>query len=113
MLVRHVAPGQLHAPWTHILDGAHELTIGIHYASRSRIDFAADTDGDQQAASFVAVLNQPRLLSTAMSGAQQLRIQNVSVEHNRVRGSITVPGAEFDAWLSAVWQRRASASEAQ
>ena len=113
MLVRHVAPGQLHAPWTHILDGAHELTIGIHYGSRSRIDFAADTDGDQQAESFAAALTQPRLLSTNLSSPQQLRIQNVSVEQNRVQGSIMVPGTEFDAWLAAVWQSRASASGAQ
>jgi len=113
MLARHVAPGQLHAPWTHILDGAHELTIGIHYGSRSRIDFEADTDGDQEAASFAAALTQPRLLSTNLSSAQQLRIQNVSVEQNRVQGSITVPGKEFDAWLTTVWQSQTTASGAQ
>ena len=33
VLARHVAPGQLHASWAHILDGADELMLGIHYGS--------------------------------------------------------------------------------
>jgi hypothetical protein len=112
MLTRHVAPGQLHSPWTHILDGAHELTIGIHYGSKARIDFAASTDGDQQAASFAEKLTQPALLLTDLSGMEQLRIQSVSVQQNHVQGSITVPGRQFDVWLAAVRQSRASASGA-
>ena len=113
MLIRHVVPGQLHSPWTHILDGAHELTIGIHYGSKARIDFAASTDGDQQAASFAGKLTQPRLRLTDLSGMEQLRIQSVSVQRNHVQGSMTVPGREFDAWLAAVVQSHASASSAQ
>lgn len=113
MLTRHVAPAQLHAPWAHILDGAHELTIGIHYGSSARIDFAVSADKDQQASSFVIAFMQPQLLLTNLSGASCVRVRSVSVEQDRVRGSITLPGKQLDQWLQAVWQSRFPVSTTQ
>ena len=48
MLARHLAPEELHAPWTHILDAADELTVGIHYGSMACVDFATHTIREQR-----------------------------------------------------------------
>src|SRR5215813_6178756 len=99
MLTRHVKPQQVYAPWTHILDGANELTISIHYDSRARLDFAIHTDSDQQSSHVMDLVAQPRLLQVSSPLELVPRLENISVEHGRVQGSMSVPGKQFDAWL--------------
>ena len=109
MLTRHVAPGQLHAPWTHILDGADELTVGIHYGSTDRIDFAVHAMGSQTISSLARLAAAPRAISVDLSTSMKPRPRNLSVEGGRVRGSFLVPGEQFDRWLASLYTRRSSA----
>lgn len=110
MLTRHVDPGQLPAPWTPILDGADELTLGIHYGSTDRIDFAVHAMSSQTASSLAGLAAPPRAISVDLSTSMRPKLQNLSVEQGRVRGQFLVPGEQFDRWLASVYTRRSSAS---
>jgi hypothetical protein len=113
MLARHVDPGQLHAPWTHILDGADELTVGIHYGSTDRIDFALHAISREATSSLAGLAAASRMISVDLTTRMRPRLQNLSVRQDRVRGSFLVPGEEFDRWLATVYARRSSASVPQ
>ncbi len=110
MLARHVDPGQLHAPWTHILDGADELTLGIHYGQTDRIDFAVHAIRSQTTSPLAGLAAAPRLISVDLSTSMRPILRNLSVEQGRVRGSFLVPGEQFDHWLASAYIRRSSAS---
>jgi hypothetical protein len=111
MLARHVDPGQLHAPWTHVLDGADELTVGIHYGSTDRIDFAVHAISTKTASSLAGLATAPRVISVDLATSMRFRLQTLSVEQGRVRGSLLVPGEQFDRWIASVYTRRASAPD--
>ncbi len=111
MLARHVNPGQLHAPWTHVLDGADELTVGIHYSSTDRIDFAVHTMSTRTASSLAGLATAPRVISVDLATSMRLRLQTLSVEQGRVRGSLLVPGEQFDRWLASVYTLRSPAPD--
>jgi hypothetical protein len=99
MLARHVAPGQMHAAWTHILDGADELTIGIHYGSADRIDFAVHAVSDQSVSHLAEFLAEPRILPADLATGMRPSLQGLSIEQNRMSGSFVVRGKQFDRWL--------------
>ena len=110
MLARHVAPGQLHAAWTHILDGADELTIGIHYGSTDRIDFAVHAVSGQSVSHLAEFLTEPRILPADLATGMRPNLQDLSIEQTRVCGSFVVRGKQFNRWLASVYTRRSSAS---
>jgi len=113
VLARHVAPGQLHASWAHILDGADELMLGIHYGSMDRIDFAVHGMDSQFTSSMARLAAAPRAISIDLSDRLQSRLRNLSVEQGRVRGSFLVPGEQFERWLASVCTQRSSAATHQ
>ena len=113
MLIKHVEPQQVYAPWAHILDGANELTIGIHYGSRARLDFAIHTDSDQQSSHVADLVAQPHLMQVSSPLELLPRLENISVEHGHVQGSMSVPGKQFDAWLEAFYRSRASTPDSR
>jgi hypothetical protein len=104
--VETVAPEDLHVPWTHILDGADELTVGIHYGSTARIDFAAHTNREQKPSEVAALFVQPQVVKAGLSKTPRLRIEALTVERNRVKGSVVLPGKQFDAWLEDIYRIR-------
>ena len=110
MLTRHVAPWQFNAPWTHILDGADELTVGIHYGSTDRIDFAVHAMSSQATSSLARLAAAPRAISVDLSTGMRPMLRTLSVEGGRVRGSFLVPGEQFERWLASVYTQSASAS---
>ena len=110
MLAGHVDRGQLHASWTHILDGADELTVGIHYGSNDRIDFAVHAMSNPDASERAGLATAPRVISVDLSNSIRARLQKLSVDPGRVRGSFLAAGEQFDRWLSSVDTRRSSAS---
>jgi hypothetical protein len=107
MLARHVAPDNFHGPWTHILDGADELTVGIHYGSTVRVDFAAHTNKEQQPSEVAALFAQPQMVKAGLSKTLRLRLEGLTVERNRVQGSVVLPGKQFDTWLEDIYRIRA------
>jgi hypothetical protein len=110
MFARHVAPGQLHAPWAHILDGADELTVGIHCGSTDRIDFAVHAMSSEARSSLARLAAAPRAISVDVSTSMRPRLRTLSVERGCVRGSFLVPGEQFERWLASVYTRSPSAS---
>ena len=110
MFARHVKPGQLHALWTHILDGADELTVGIHCGSTDRIDFAVRAVSSQTTSSLARLAAAPRVMFADLSIGIRPKLRNLSVERGRVRGSFLVRGEQFDDWLASVFAGSPSAS---
>ena len=113
MIARHLSPGQLAGTWTQLLDGADELTIGIHYGSTDRIDFAVHTVNSGNASYLAELLAGPHILPVDLSTNMRTKLQSLSVEQNRVRGSFRVPGEQFDRWLASIYSRRSLASTIQ
>lgn len=97
---RHLGLNQLDAPWAHLLDGADELTIGIHAGSRTRIDFAVHALNGGEASVIAQTLAQPQLLQFGAMQTLRDRLENVSVEQDRIKGSIELPSKEFEACLA-------------
>lgn len=112
MYSKHLAMGQLDSPWAHLLDDAVELTIGIHTGSRTRIDFVLHAVDSDKAAAIGGALTEPRLLKTDALQAMHARLENVSVEQDRIRGSIELPGKQFELCL-AQFSRPLNAANAQ
>jgi hypothetical protein len=113
MFARHVAPEELRVGWTHILDGADELTVGIHYGSTTRVDFAAHTNGDQQRSEFAGEFSPPQMLRAGLSQSPRMKLERLSVERDRIEGSIAVPETQFEAWLAAIYSRRSANSPSE
>jgi len=110
MFARHLDPGQLHARWTHILDGADELIMGIHCGSTDRIDFAVHAVSSQTTSSLARLAAAPRVIFADLSIRMRPRLRNLSVERGRVRGSFLVRGEEFERWLTSAFSWSPSAS---
>ena len=102
MLARHLAPEALHVPWTLILDGADELTVGIHYGSTARIDFAAHTNKEQQPSEVASLFAQPQMVLARFSKTPRVRLEGLMVQRNGIQGSVELSGKQFEAWLEAI-----------
>jgi hypothetical protein len=97
VFARHIAAGSLHAQWARVLEGADELTVGIHYGATCRVDFAIRMAMDGRA-SPIADVSAPRdwLQSSLFQGLRP-GFENLSEEQNSYRGSIPLPRRQFDA----------------
>jgi hypothetical protein len=100
MLARNVESEQLHAPWTHVLDGADEVTFGIHYGSTDRIDFAVHTLNSQNASDLAASLTKSHAIPVDLSTSMRPRLESLSVEQSRVHGSFLVSARRLSLWLA-------------
>jgi hypothetical protein len=113
MFVRNVESEQWHAPWMHLLDGADELAIGIHYGSTDRIDFAVHTLNIQNASRLVALLARQRILPVDLSTNMRPRLQSMSVKQGRLRGSVLVSATQLRLWLAPGLNPQLSALNSQ
>ena len=86
--------------------GADELTIGIHYGSTDRIDFAVHAVSDQSISHLSEFLTEPRIIPADLATGMRLSLQGLSIEQNRISGSFVVRGKQFDSWLASVYTRR-------
>lgn len=107
---RHLGLGQLDAPWAHLLDGADELTVGIHAGSRTRIDFVLHAVDGGKASAIAETLAQPQFLQAAAMQTLRARLENVSIQKDRIKGSIELPGKQFDACLETFSRSRSAAN---
>jgi hypothetical protein len=104
VLARHLRPGMLDESGDALLRRVSDVTVGVHYGSKERLDFAIKTDSPEAAIALAAHLGgRSPLLPVA--DTPRARPGSVSVEQNEVRGSVRVPDKEFDAWLAAVYAR--------
>ena len=91
-----------------MLDGADELTVGIHYGSTNRIDFAVHAVSSRNASCLAGLLADRRIVPVDVSTSMRSRLQSLSVEQSRVAGSFLVPAKQFDIWLASVYAERSS-----
>jgi hypothetical protein len=104
VLARHLRAGVLDETGDTLLRSVSDVTVGVHYGSKERVDFAIKTDSPEAATALAAHLGGRSPL-LAIADGLMTRSGSVSVEQNEVRGSVRVPDKEFDAWLAAVSAR--------
>jgi hypothetical protein len=104
MLASHLRAGVLDAAGTTLLSGVSRISVGVHYGSKERVDFAFGAEDGAAATTLAKAMHeQPHLLP--IMETQSARFEGVSVERNEVRGSVRVKDKEFDPWLAAVYAR--------
>jgi hypothetical protein len=104
VLARHLRAGVVDVSSDTLLRGVSNVTVGVHYGSKERVDFSIETNSPEAATALAAAMDGR---SHLMPIAETLRTRfaGVSVEQNEVRGSVRVAGKEFDGWLAAVYAR--------
>jgi hypothetical protein len=84
--------------------GVSSVTISVHYGAKERLDFALGT-GDGTSAAALATAIGKRSLLLPITETPGAHLDGVSIEGNKVRGSVRVKDREFDGWLAAVYAR--------
>jgi hypothetical protein len=103
VLARHLPAGVVVSSET-LLRGVSNVTVGVHYGSKERVDFSIGTNSPEAATALAAAMDgQSHLLPIA--DTLRARLAAVSVEQNEVRGSVRVKDEEFGSWLAAVYAR--------
>jgi hypothetical protein len=104
VLARHLPAGAVDVSSDTLLRGVSNITVGIHYGSKERVDFSIGTNSPEAASALAAAMDGR---SHLMPIADTLRARSsaVSVEQNEVRGSVRVKDKDFDGWLAAVYAR--------
>ena len=103
VLTRHLPAGVVVSSGT-LLRGVSNVTVGVHYGSKERVDFSMATNSPEAATALAAAIDGR---SHLMPIADTLRARRaaVSVKQNEVRGSVRVKDKEFGSWLAAVYAR--------
>jgi hypothetical protein len=103
VLARHLPAGVVASSDT-LLRGVSNVIVGVHYASKERVDFSIGTNSPEAATALAAAMDgQSHLMPIA--DTLRARLAAVSVEQNEVRGSVRVKDKEFSSWLAAVYAR--------
>jgi hypothetical protein len=103
VLARHLPAGVVVSSET-LLRGVSNVTVGVHYGSKERVDFSIGTNSPEAATALAAAMDgQSHLLPIA--DTLRARLAAVSVEQNEVRCSVRVKDEEFGSWLAAVYAR--------
>ena len=90
---------------TRLIEGAEVLTVGTSFGSKVRVDFSLHAGNDheaafftQKAASFANVFaNESPVRSDSLLSVRR-RLGNLSVESNRVQGSVELSAKAFQQW---------------
>ncbi|HEY6445792.1 MAG TPA: hypothetical protein VIY53_04975 [Acidobacteriaceae bacterium] len=105
VLVRHLPAGVLDETGDALLRRVNNFAIGVHYGSKARVDFAISTDSPEAARALATHIGE-RSLMLVVADTRRTRSASVSVEQNKVRGSVRVPDKEFESvGLAAVYAR--------
>jgi hypothetical protein len=105
VLARHLRAGVLDETGDTLLRRVSDVTVGVHYGSKERVDFAIGTDSPEAATALAAHLGGRSPLLAVVADRLRTRSAEISVEQNEVRGSVRVLDKEFDSWLTAVYAR--------
>lgn len=107
VFARHFDTKQLDSAWKQLLDTTDELTIGIRYGSKVRIDFAVHTLKWLPSAGELIESARPQLLRTGLLQFSGLRLRKLDAHEDLLYGSIVVARKELDSYLSVVFGNRA------
>ena len=99
---RHIRAKLVRTHWAQMIMGANELTLGIHYSKRARIDFVVGTGDKEIAASLASSLikDKTQLFDTAARVPSQL--MDVSTRESWIEGSFLVPEEQVKSFLDEV-----------
>jgi hypothetical protein len=103
VLARHLPAGVVVSSDT-LLRGVSNVTVGVHYGSKERVDFSIGTNSPEAATALAAAMDGESHLMP-IADTLRARLAAVSVEQNEVRGSVRVKDKEFGSWLAAVYAR--------
>jgi hypothetical protein len=94
---RRAAISQLPSPWSELLDGAGEVTLGTRYGSTVHLDLSVELPADRVAAPALPGEVIPRMVKASWFESAQTRVENLAVVAGRVEGSLALPRKQFDA----------------
>jgi hypothetical protein len=103
VLARHLPAGVVVSSDT-LLRGVNNVSVGVHYGSKERVDFSIGTNSAEAATALAAAMDGRSHLMP-IADTLRARLAAVSVEQNEVRGSVRVADKEFGSWLAAVYAR--------
>jgi hypothetical protein len=111
--------GLAYSAWSQLQEDADVLTVAVRFGPKIRIDFSIHADAARGPEFFIrkagifsdALGSGPNSEATSPQEAQR-RLQNFSLEPNRVRGSMELSGSEFAAWCDHLYMVRASVTVA-
>jgi hypothetical protein len=90
---------------TRLLDGADVLMIGTRFGARIRVDFSLHGRNDhpsaflgEKAASFADVFAKEPPPLSGLPQQSQRRLGNLSIEPDRIQGSVELSAKEFEQW---------------
>jgi hypothetical protein len=105
-LLPNFKPARPHSVWAHLLDDADVLLVGAHFGARIRVDFFVHA-GSARETSFLThkadlfrdMFTPETVQQGELSQRPQLQLENLSVEHNEVQGSIQLSDKQFGDWI--------------
>jgi len=83
-------------------DGADELTLGIRYGAIARVDFAVWMADDRQTSNSTDTAALQQLFQPGLLQKLRPRLENLTIDHNLIQGSMILPGKQLNAYFSLV-----------
>ena len=112
--VRKASMTKPNSVWAHLLEDADVLMVGAHFGSGVRVDFAFRAGEDREAAFFSRkaalfgdMFTEETVRQGGLSPTAQPRLENISIQSNRVEGSVVLSDKQFEGWLAHVGRGRA------
>ena len=108
--------GLPHTPWADLQRDTDVLMVAARFGSKMRIDFVLGADSEQGADFF---MRKAEFFTAALKSGQQSqtapfepgrRPANLSLEVNRVHGSVELSSKQFEGWWETLYQPSASAT---
>ncbi len=108
--VKSINFAQPHSAWAQLQEDADVLMVGARFGSKIRVDFSIHAKAElgaeffsRKAAFFTDALAYEASPESTSPGVTQ-RLQNYSVEANRVQGSVELSGRQFQAWCDQLYR---------
>ncbi len=100
---------QPRSAWAQLQEGADVLMVAARFGTKIRVDFLLNASPelgpaffDQKAALFLSAFAHELPHEAASPNAPEARLQSLSVESNRVQGSIELSDKQFELWCLEV-----------
>ena len=101
---------QPHSAWAQLQQDADVLTVGARFGTKVRVDFSIHAQAERgaeffsrKAAFFTDALSYEPNPGPASVGTMK-RLQNYSLESNRVQGSVELSSRQFQAWCEQLYR---------
>lgn len=99
---------QPRSAWARLQEGADVLMVGTRFGPKVRVDFSIHAGGNRGAAffsekaGFFTSAFAAETVPQASPSEAQRRLENLSIEPNRVHGSILLSETQFELWVAQI-----------